>query len=66
MHANIATRSQEDVEAFRNSLEITVSGNGCPAPIQSFEETNFPESVMKEMQRQAFTTPTPIQSQGEF
>lgn len=64
VHANIATRSPEDVETFRNSLEITVSGNGCPAPIQSFEETNFPESVMKEMQRQTFTTPTPIQSQG--
>jgi len=64
VHANNATRSQEDVDAFRNSLQITVSGNGCPAPIQSFEETNFPESVMKEMQRQAFTQPTAIQSQG--
>lgn len=64
VHANNATRSQEDVEDFRKTLQITVSGNGCPAPIQSFEETNFPESVMKEMQRQAFTQPTAIQSQG--
>lgn len=64
VHANNATRSQDDVDSFRKSLQITVSGNGCPAPIQSFEETNFPESVMKEMQRQAFTQPTAIQSQG--
>lgn len=64
VHANNATRSQEEVDAFRSTLQITVSGNGCPAPIQSFEETNFPESVMKEMQRQAFTQPTAIQSQG--
>ncbi|XP_055312953.1 uncharacterized protein LOC129574671 isoform X6 [Sitodiplosis mosellana] len=64
VHANNATRSQDDVDAFRSTLQITVSGNGCPAPIQSFEETNFPESVMKEMQRQAFTQPTAIQSQG--
>lgn len=64
VHANNATRSQEEVEAFRESNQITVTGTSCPAPIQSFEETHFPESVMKEMQRQAFTTPTAIQSQG--
>ncbi|XP_031625459.1 ATP-dependent RNA helicase dbp2-like isoform X3 [Contarinia nasturtii] len=64
VHANNATRSQEEVDSFRDTLQITVSGNGCPSPIQSFEETNFPESVMKEMQRQAFTQPTAIQSQG--
>lgn len=64
VHANNATRSEEEVNAFRNSLQITVAGNGCPAPIQTFEETNFPESVMKEMQKQAFTAPTAIQSQG--
>lgn len=64
VHANNATRSQEEVDAFRESHQITVSGNACPAPIQSFEETHYPESVMKEMQRQAFTQPTPIQSQG--
>lgn len=64
VHANNATRSEEEVNAFRNSFQITVAGNGCPAPIQSFEESNFPESVMKEMQKQAFTAPTAIQSQG--
>lgn len=66
VHANNATRSQDEVDSFRNSNQITVSGNVCPAPIQSFEETHFPESVMKEMQRQAFTTPTAIQSQGSY
>lgn len=64
VHANNATRSDDDVETFRQSNQITVAGKGCPAPIQSFEETHFPESVMKEMQKQAFTSPTPIQSQG--
>lgn len=64
VHASNATRSPEEVDSFRQSHQITVSGNACPAPIQTFEETHFPESVMKEMQRQAFTQPTPIQSQG--
>lgn len=64
VHANNATRSEDDVDSFRQSQQITVSGKGCPAPIQSFEETHFPESIMKEMAKQAFTSPTAIQSQG--
>lgn len=64
MNTNNSTRSEDEINIFRSSYEITVSGNGCPPPIQCFEETNFPESVMKEMRKQCFTTPTAIQSQG--
>lgn len=63
-HFKIAQRTEDEIRKHRNSLEITVAGNACPAPIQSFEETNFPESVMKEMKKQAFSSPTAIQSQG--
>lgn len=63
-HANTVNRSVEEIEAFRTNHEITVSGSDVPHPNQSFEEGNFPESVMIEMKKQGFTTPTAIQSQG--
>ena len=63
-HATAVNRTAEEVEAFRGSLEITVAGTDVPNPNQTFEEGNFPESVMNEMKKQGFTTPTAIQSQG--
>lgn len=63
-HAANSSRTDDEVRNFRNNVEITVAGNACPSPIQGFEETNFPEAVMKEMKKQSFTSPTAIQSQG--
>jgi ATP-dependent RNA helicase DDX5/DBP2 len=38
-----------EVEAYRNTKEITVKGNIVPNPLQYFEEGNFPDYVMKEI-----------------
>lgn len=63
-HASAANRTAEEIETFRASMEITVAGTDMPLPMQTFEEANFPESVLAEMKKQGFTTPTAIQSQG--
>ncbi|XP_037046610.1 DEAD-box ATP-dependent RNA helicase 20-like isoform X4 [Bradysia coprophila] len=63
-HANAVTRTEEEIADFRKKLEITVMGSSVPQPTQQLEESNFPESVMIEMKKQGFTTPTSIQAQG--
>ena len=39
-------------------------GDRIPAPITTFEEAGLPDYVMKEIVRQGFSAPTPIQAQG--
>ena len=39
-------------------------GKGIPKPVFSFEEASMPEYVLKEVLKQGFTKPSPIQSQG--
>lgn len=63
-HANAVNRTEEEIDDYRKKLEITVMGSNVPQPIQALEESNFPESVMIEMQKQGFTVPTSIQAQG--
>lgn len=64
IHENNENRSESDVTEWRQQMEITVKGKEIPFPHQEFMEANFPQSVLNEMKRQGFTTPTPIQSQG--
>lgn len=63
-HKNALARTEQDVAEYRHSVQITVSGNRVPHPDQSFEEVNFPEYIVREMMKQGFQSPTPIQSQG--
>ncbi|XP_053949538.1 uncharacterized protein LOC128857799 [Anastrepha ludens] len=63
-HQNTLNMSEQAVAELRNDLEITVSGNGIPHPVSSFEECSLPEYTIEEMKRQGFTKPTAIQAQG--
>lgn len=63
MHPITAERPAYEVDRYREKHEITIVGNG-PNPIQTFEETRFPDYVMKEVRRQNYEKPTPIQGQG--
>lgn len=63
-HENILRRTLEDVSTFRLSNSITVTGDDVPHPNQAMEEVRFPDALMREMTKQGFTAPTPIQSQG--
>ena len=64
-HPNLLNPDPKAVEAYRADKEITiVRGGNTPAPITSFEEAGLPDYVMKEIARQGFSAPTPIQAQG--
>ncbi|XP_015517910.1 uncharacterized protein [Neodiprion pinetum] len=63
-HANVVSRSPDEVNKYHIGKEITVKGNNTPFPIQAFEEGNFPDYVMEEIRKQGFKEPTAIQSQG--
>ena len=36
---------QEEVETYRSSKEITITGRNYPKPVQSFEEMNLPGNI---------------------
>lgn len=63
-HANVDGRSDDDVQQFRVSKEITVSGNNVPRPNQIFDEGNFPDHIMSTIKEQGWDEPTGIQAQG--
>ncbi|KAG6459593.1 ATP-dependent RNA helicase dbp2 isoform X1 [Manduca sexta] len=63
-HPNVQRRSQAEIEAYRSQHQITVKGRDVPAPSIYFEEGGFPDYAMKEILKQGFPNPTPIQAQG--
>ncbi|XP_031838506.1 ATP-dependent RNA helicase p62 isoform X3 [Nomia melanderi] len=63
-HPNVQGRHQRDVDRFRQDNQITLKGDKIPAPIQHFEEGNFPDYVMQGIRKQGFNEPTAIQAQG--
>lgn len=63
-HPNTAHRSLAEIEAYRSQNQITVKGRDVPAPSMYFEEGGFPDYAMKEILKQGFPHPTPIQAQG--
>ncbi|XP_072947775.1 uncharacterized protein [Epargyreus clarus] len=63
-HPNVQSRSMNEVEAYRSEHQITVKGRDVPAPSMYFDEGGFPDYAMKEILKQGFPHPTPIQAQG--
>lgn len=57
-------RPDREGDAWRASVGIVVQGEGIPKPVMTFEEASMPEYVLKEVLKQRFSSPTPIQSQG--
>ncbi|RVE69175.1 hypothetical protein OJAV_G00075200 [Oryzias javanicus] len=45
-HSEVQRLSQFDVEEFRRKKEITVRGSGCPKPVTSFHQAQFPQYVI--------------------
>jgi len=60
----VLSRSQNEVDRFLAQHQVTLKGRDVPRPIQLFTEGGFPDVVVGVMQKQGFTTPTPIQSVG--
>ncbi|CAK9833470.1 Probable ATP-dependent RNA helicase DDX17 [Anthophora retusa] len=63
-HEAVQNRDPRTVEQYRSEKEITLKGKSIPNPVFTFEETGFPDYVLKEIKRQGFTEPTSIQAQG--
>lgn len=64
LHENNQKRTLEEVNAWRQTMAITVNGQDVPFPHQEFAEANFSPAILNELSKQGFTTPTPIQAQG--
>ncbi|XP_029014430.1 probable ATP-dependent RNA helicase DDX17 isoform X2 [Betta splendens] len=63
-HAEVQRMSQYDVDEYRRKKEITVRGSGCPKPITTFHQAQFPQYAMDVLMQQNFKEPTAIQAQG--
>ncbi|XP_061892765.1 probable ATP-dependent RNA helicase DDX17 isoform X1 [Entelurus aequoreus] len=63
-HPEVQRMSQYDMEDYRRKKEITVRGSGCPKPIVSFHQAQFPQYVTDVLMQQKFKEPTAIQAQG--
>uniref|UniRef100_A0AAY4DD11 RNA helicase n=1 Tax=Denticeps clupeoides TaxID=299321 RepID=A0AAY4DD11_9TELE len=63
-HPDVQRTVQYEVEEFRRKKEITVRGSGCPKPVTSFSQAQFPQYVIDVLMQQHFKEPTAIQAQG--
>ena len=63
-HPQVSKRTDHETSAWRQSCQIVIHGEGIPKPAMTFEEASMPEYVLREVMKQGFNAPTPIQSQG--
>jgi hypothetical protein len=63
-HDEVKELSRDEVDEFRRKHEITVNGTGIPNPVRTFEQSCYPEYLLKELYAAGFKGPTPIQAQG--
>lgn len=63
-----ADSSTEDINAFRNRLQIKVKGSDIPVPIVQFQDADMPSEtlsvVMRNIEASDWKEPTPIQMQA--
>lgn len=53
-HPNVLSRTADEVNEFREVMEITVNGTNIPSPNQTFEESNFPANVLAVIKKQGY------------
>ncbi|XP_076263472.1 uncharacterized protein LOC143198231 isoform X2 [Rhynchophorus ferrugineus] len=63
-HKNTKTRTQQDIDNYREMKDIIVQGKNVPQPNFGFEESSFPDYIMEVLLNQGFNDPTAIQAQG--
>lgn len=60
----VTTRSQQEIDVFNASSEITTQGHNIPRPVFNFNELNLPTELAAVIQQQGWPAPTPIQAQA--
>lgn len=63
-HPNVARRSNQEAENYRQHFEITIQGPNVPKPVANFDEGCFPDYVMEAVRQQQYKQPTAIQAQS--
>jgi ATP-dependent RNA helicase DDX5/DBP2 len=63
-HPDVQAREETECSRWREKEGIKIVGEGIPKPCMTFEEASMPTYVLKEVLKQGFASPTPIQSQG--
>ena len=63
-HPAITARTDAEVAEYRGRMEMMVNGTNVPKPVMHFEESPFPEYILKEVYKIGFKEPTAIQAQG--
>ncbi|KAM9746519.1 putative ATP-dependent RNA helicase DDX17 isoform 2-T2 [Menidia menidia] len=63
-HPEVQRMTQSEMEEYRKKKEITIRGSGCPKPVLSFQQAQFPQYVIDVLVQQNFKEPTAIQAQG--
>ncbi|XP_059437229.1 DEAD-box ATP-dependent RNA helicase 24 [Corylus avellana] len=61
---SISGMSEQDVDEYRKSLAIRVSGFDVPRPIKTFEDSGFSLQLMNAIKKQGYEKPTSIQCQA--
>ena len=63
-HPAVVARPESFAENWRREQGINVIGKGIPKPVLTFDEASMPEYILREVLKQGFSKPSPIQSQG--
>ncbi|KAF5395954.1 DEAD-box ATP-dependent RNA helicase [Paragonimus heterotremus] len=63
-HPVSVARSDSEINAFRATHKMTLSGSNIPRPVMSFGELNLPEYIHRVIMKNGWQNPTPIQAQG--
>jgi ATP-dependent RNA helicase DDX41 len=61
---HIRELDEEAKTRLRSKWHIVADGEDIPAPIKSFKDMRFPPSILRALDEQGITKPTPIQIQG--
>ena len=60
----VASRSEREIDDFRQQHDMKVVGKGIPKPVTTFDETGFPNYILSEIKKMGFPSPTSIQCQA--
>lgn len=63
-HPEVSRMTPAEIEAFRKSAQMIISGKDVPKPILKFSQAGYPGAIEKKLLASGYDQPTPIQSQG--
>ncbi|CAG5122311.1 unnamed protein product, partial [Candidula unifasciata] len=63
-HPSVAQKTEAEINSFYKQHNIIVKRGQRPIPVSHFHEANFPEEINKQLEKNGWAQPTPIQSLG--